>query len=73
MPLTVTDCVVTNNSITISFSDPVFTKSQVKTPPGWLVLPQTGSTKARVTTARNTKVLEDYRLIYPLIFYKQNR
>jgi hypothetical protein len=26
MPLTVTDCVVTNNSITISFSDPVFDK-----------------------------------------------
>jgi hypothetical protein len=31
MPLTVTDCVVTNNSITISFSDPVFTKKQVGT------------------------------------------
>jgi hypothetical protein len=30
MPLTVTDINVTNNSITISFSDPVFTKSQVK-------------------------------------------
>jgi len=29
MPLTVTDCIVTNNSITISFSDPVFTKTQV--------------------------------------------
>jgi hypothetical protein len=44
MPLTVTDCVVTNNSITISFSDPVFTRNQVNaaasaTPPGsssWL-------------------------------------
>ena len=29
MPLTVTDCVVTNNTITITFSDPVFKKSQV--------------------------------------------
>jgi hypothetical protein len=29
MPLTVTDCIVTNNSITITFSDPVFTKAQV--------------------------------------------
>lgn len=26
MPLTVTDCTVTNNSITLTFSDPVFTK-----------------------------------------------
>jgi len=39
MPLTVTDCIVTNNSITITFSDPVFTKKQVSdaatnTPPG---------------------------------------
>jgi hypothetical protein len=32
MPLTVTDCIVTNNSITISFSDPVFSKKQVGTP-----------------------------------------
>jgi hypothetical protein len=50
MPLTVTDCVVTNNSITISFSDAVFTKSQVKTPPaapGWLV-PPTGQTKKQL-------------------------
>jgi hypothetical protein len=31
MPLTVTDCIVTNNSITITFSDPVFAKSQVGT------------------------------------------
>jgi len=37
MPLTVTDCTVTNNSITISFSDPVFDKSLVKSSPapGW--------------------------------------
>jgi hypothetical protein len=32
MPLTVTDCVVTNNSITISFSDPVFTEEQITKP-----------------------------------------
>jgi hypothetical protein len=36
MPLTVTDCNVTNNSITISFSDPVFTKGQVGQPAIWL-------------------------------------
>lgn len=29
MPLTVTDCIVTNNSITITFSDPVFGKALV--------------------------------------------
>jgi hypothetical protein len=33
MPLTVTDCIVTNNSITITFSDPVFKKSLVSVPP----------------------------------------
>jgi hypothetical protein len=32
MPLTVTDCTATNNSITIVFSDPVFTQTQVTTP-----------------------------------------
>ncbi|MFY9979494.1 MAG: hypothetical protein WAK22_14785 [Candidatus Sulfotelmatobacter sp.] len=35
MPLTVTDCVVTNNSITITFSDPVFKKSLVAPTTTW--------------------------------------
>jgi len=51
MPLTVTDCVVTNTSITISFSDPVFTKTQVTaalggTQPGWSWPKPSGMTKA---------------------------
>jgi hypothetical protein len=33
MPLTVTDCIVTNNSITITFSDPVLDKNQVSSTP----------------------------------------
>ena len=33
MPLTVADCIVTNNSITITFSDPVFQESDVKNTP----------------------------------------
>ena len=36
MPLTVTDCIVTNTSITISFSDPVFSRPF---PTGWLQPP----------------------------------
>ena len=47
MPLTVTDCVVTNNSITITFSDAVFSKEQVG-PPSTVTnfKPVPGSTKA---------------------------
>jgi hypothetical protein len=53
MPLTVTDCVVTNTSITISFSDPVFTKTQVTAAlggaqPGWSWPKPSGMTKAEL-------------------------
>jgi hypothetical protein len=60
MPLTVTDCIVTNTSITISFSDQVFTKEQVGQPAVWLstnwVLPHALPTNA----AARAKLLQDY-------------
>jgi hypothetical protein len=47
MPLTVTDCIVTNTSITLAFSDPVFTKKLVGTAPSpWPTAPTlTGNAK----------------------------
>jgi len=54
MPLTVTDCIVTNNSITISFSDAVFTKKQVAdavvSQPGWSWPKPAGMSKAELAT-----------------------
>lgn len=46
MPLTVTDCTVTNNSITITFSDPVFTHGQVGTTKGFKKPPAAAAPKA---------------------------
>jgi hypothetical protein len=54
MPLTVTDCVVTNNSITFTFSDPVFKKTMPLGPAAWVSPPPAANKNSALNPANYT-------------------
>ena len=58
MPLTVTDCIVTNNSITITFSDPVVKKTMALGPTSWGAAPTPPPAKNSALNAANYTIYD---------------
>ena len=58
MPLTVTDCIVTNNSITITFSDPIVKKTMALGPTSWGAAPTPPPAKNSALNAANYTIYD---------------